>query len=615
MPYLQNTNYHGATVDNATAEQLKRQPAADLLRFEQHGDSTVIQAKLPEKGFAKITQNGEVHEKEYDIRINMNYFVRGMMRAVMDKNGDIDPEKVMELVNLCNDLNQECFFPEKESRYPELLEKLDIPPARREDFETFLHANGIPHTDPSVSAPLVMTAYGPIGHLYSEIEQRLVPYLAARDGKLGPKVQECAKESEAAYGNILQGYQDMANMDPENETRILYPMDCIAYTGLMSTFIEQTNSYKKHVATESGQPYNEADVTIQGEPVDLNFDISGENPRENRYAAFAEHHYMTVKVTLDGQPRTIALESTAPPTGQLLHRPEVERTGVGIYENAAEIEAFHNGNNAPKQFDAQFYQEYANAKEYRAEKMPLIKASEKSFHRYIQLHTGAKVNQLSDKKLAEYAAKVVVAQTMMQQEPRPAFDLEKVRRRAATLADSYQIRAYMKQVGRENLCETLSRRPTPNLVEQLVGPRNRYALKDETRRALQELGRGMKTEGRSKEWKALQQALLSDAGNSVALFDKAEAYLKGKKSVRMTQEGRDSFDLAMKAIALAARDGDAMAEQRANMLMDRVNEVRGATPGSKDYVSMEKYLGGEAAQAEAPAAERQAGQAQRPAHV
>ena len=218
-------------------------------------------------------------------------------------------------------------------------------------------------------------------------------------------------------------------------------------------------------------------------------------------------------------------------------------------------------------------------------------------------------------RTAEYAAKVVVAQTMMQQEPRPAFDLEKVRRRAATLADSYQIRAYIKQVGRENLCETLSRRPTPNLVEQLVGPRNRYALKDETRRALQELGRGMKTEGRSKEWKALQQALLSDAGNSVALFDKAEAYLKGKKSVRMTQEGRDSFDLAMKAIALAARDGDAMAEQRAKMLMDRVNEVRGATPGSKDYVSMEKYLGSEAAQAEAPAVGTQARQAQHPAEV
>ncbi len=165
MPYLQNTNYHGATVDNATAEQLKKQPAADLLRFEQHGGNTVIQAKLPEKGY--------FNDKEYDIRVNMNYFVRGMMRAVMDKNGDIDPEKVTELVNLCNDLNQECFFPEKESRYPELLEKLDIPPARREDFETFLHANGIPHTDPSVSAPLVMTAYGPIGHLYSEIEQRL----------------------------------------------------------------------------------------------------------------------------------------------------------------------------------------------------------------------------------------------------------------------------------------------------------------------------------------------------------------------------------------------------------------------------------------------------------
>ncbi len=239
----------------------------------------------------------------------------------------------------------------------------------------------------------------------------------------------------------------------------------------------------------------------------------------------------------------------------------------------------------------------------------------KSFHRYIQLHTGAKVDQLSGKKLAEYVAKVMVAQTMMQQVPRPSFDLEKVRKRAATLADSIQLRSYVQHVGKENLCAMLARRPTPNMVEDLVGPPDRYALQNDTLRTLQDLGNGMRTEGRSKEWRALREALVTNIGSSVVMFDKAEAYLKGKKSVRMTEEGRESFDLAMKVVALAARDGNAMAKQRAQMIVDRVNEVRGAAPGSKDYVSLDKYVENRAPQAGAPAVGRQARQAPRPANV
>ena len=216
MPHLQNTNYHGATVDNATAEQLRRQPAADLLRFEQHGDRTVIQAKLPEKG--------RWEDKDYDIRVNMNYFVRGMMRAVMDKDGNVDPAKAEKLGGLCTALSQTAVYPEKLGRFPELLEKLEIPPERREDFETFLHANGIPQTDMNKSPLLASFTCGPVGRMNNEIETLLLPYQAARSGKLGPEAQKCAAQSEDACENTLQGYREMANMDPETETRILYPI-------------------------------------------------------------------------------------------------------------------------------------------------------------------------------------------------------------------------------------------------------------------------------------------------------------------------------------------------------------------------------------------------------
>ena len=605
MPHLQNTNYHGATVDNATAEQLKNQPAGDLLRFERHGDRTVIQAKLPEKG----RHDG----RDYDIRINMNYFVRGMMRAVMDKNGSIDPAKVGELNQICTDLSMTAFYPEKLDRYPELLEKLDVPPERREDFEAFLHANGIPQTDSAKPSLLVSSACGPVAHLGREIESALIPYEAARSGKLGQEAQKCAAQSDAAYENVLQGYRDMANMDPEKETRILYPMDCIAFSGLTGAFVEQANEYKRHEAEKlyDGGRCDEAEFErrhlLRARPVDLIFDQKecGEDSKNCRYTAFADHHYLTLGVTLDGQERTIALENTAPPTGLLIHRPEIDRTGVGIYENAQQIADYHTRNNRAKQFDPHYYEEYDRAKQYKEQETRPITLPGKTCHRYIQLHTGPENYQLSDKKVAENLAKVMVVQTMMRGGERPEFNLDLIRRRAAALEKTPPFQAYVKEMGRERLCDTLTGRPTPNLVDALVGPRERYALKGDTRRELREMARGMASKGRSKEWNDLRNALESGDGSSLVVFDKVEAYLKGKKSVRKTQEGRDSFELAMKAVALAARDGDGVAKRRAQILADRVNEVRGARPGDEHYVSLERYAG--AAEAQAPAAERQDG--------
>ncbi|MBQ9721806.1 MAG: hypothetical protein IJV64_14105, partial [Oscillospiraceae bacterium] len=67
-------------------------------------------------------------------------------------------------------------------------------------------------------------------------------------------------------------------------------------------------------------------------------------------------------------------------------------------------------------------------------------------------------------------------------------------------------------------------------------------------------------------------------------------YTKGKKSVRMTKQGRESFDLAMTALAIAAKNGDPAARQRAQDLVDRINEVRGAAdPKHRNHVSLQGY--------------------------
>ena len=98
------------------------------------------------------------------------------------------------------------------------------------------------------------------------------------------------------------------------------------------------------------------------------------------------------------------------------------------------------------------------------------------------------------------------------------------------------------------------------------------------------------------------------------VFDAVEAYTKGKKSVRMTKQGRESFDLAMTALAIAAKNGDPAARQRAQNLVDRINEVRGsADPKHTNHVSLQGYEPKNLEEMQRKAAEREAKEAQRDA--
>ena len=95
-------------------------------------------------------------------------------------------------------------------------------------------------------------------------------------------------------------------------------------------------------------------------------------------------------------------------------------------------------------------------------------------------------------------------------------------------------------------------------------PSKRYALSDEAKQTLRELGNSMNTKGRSKEWNALKLAL-TDPGleKSDGVFDAVEAYLKGKKAVSSDPKRQGSVDLALQALAVAAESGDEANKQRA----------------------------------------------------
>lgn len=246
---LQNTNYHGAVISKKMAEALQRTPLGqELLRFEKAGDKTVMQVRLPEKGryISTGNNNPKLEGQEFDIRINMNYLVRGMIRASMDENGNIDPNKVNKLENLCDDINTGMMQPaEKAKLVDDLIETLEIPSSRRANFKRFLSANDVPPK--RRTSRLLGFGYGPVNMLLQELDSGVLQYQKAMRGELGEQEKEYAEQYKAQCENTLRSYREMADMDPEKETRILYPMDCGSFAAIMEDFIKRTMPSAKRI--------------------------------------------------------------------------------------------------------------------------------------------------------------------------------------------------------------------------------------------------------------------------------------------------------------------------------------------------------------------------------
>ncbi len=136
------------------------------------------------------------------------------------------------------------------------------------------------------------------------------------------------------------------------------------------------------------------------------------------------------------------------------------------------------------------------------------------------------------------------------------------------------------------------------ITKLVAGGPLRYAASAGTKESLRALGESMQTEGRSKEWKNLKSALTGKMMSTEQVFDAVESYLKGKKSVKNDPRREASVDLALNALAIAAKNGDSVAKARAQILADRFNKVRGVQPGHRDFIDLSKYGAPEQAQAE-----------------
>ena len=222
-----------------------------------------------------------------------------------------------------------------------------------------------------------------------------------------------------------------------------------------------------------------------------------------------------------------------------------------------------------------------------------------NFNRYFELHSGDAARDIPERRLNEYMAKTAASLFFMDK-PNRKFDLSVPRELAAKLQESPDFKASMRAAGPEVVRQALSSRNINQIGSLVNGGPERYAISEESKRRLQTLSAGMRTEGRSKEWTALKQALANgDMKDSRSVFNAVEAYVKGKKSVTSNPQRKDSVKLALDALAIVAQNGDDVAKARAQILVDRFNAVRHAAPGQPNYMDIRNY--GHVAEPEAAA--------------
>ena len=613
QPPFQPTDYTGLKLDNRLADQIAQQPAAELLTFERVGDKTRIQAKLPEKGFDPET--GE----EFNIRINMNYFIRGMVRAVMNEDGSLSAEKADKLSDLRDELSDAISFQNQkkiEELSEQLLNQLDIPKDEQKDFERFFRIN-------VKNRVLVSSVTSPIEHMCTEIQKLSMRQYMAKGNQLSAKDQQgidvkkfnaLKDDSPKDYENLCENYRLMAEMDPKEEKRILQPSDCEAFRLLGGKFVEQHNAWRQKNGMEK--------LDVRGQDYFFTSSSDGfpeQEPREGEDLYFDEHHLLTVPVKLDGKDVVLSLENTAPPGGKLFERPAVERTGVGLFQSERDVKAFHYSVNMGVLDNEKEIQKYNNLARDMSDRKQSASVQANTWQREIR-HAKELAKYGNDQQVIDCFARHLYAQSVVESADkahRPPYYKKIFDKSVEELKQNKSFKLMAKTYGVKGMREALSA-PNPQAASiALFAPQQskRYAVNDTIRKQLRVLGASMQTKGRSTEWRKLRDALSDpEMKDASRVFDAVEAYTKGKKSVRKTQQGRESFDLAMTALAIAAKNGDPAARQRAQNLVDRINEVRGsADPKHKNHVSLQGYESKNLEEMQRKAAEHEAQEAKRDA--
>ena len=224
-----------------------------------------------------------------------------------------------------------------------------------------------------------------------------------------------------------------------------------------------------------------------------------------------------------------------------------------------------------------------------------------SYDKYLAKHMGRKA--VEGQTLEQQKAHLVRAvAAVAQQEGKRDFSTDRIH----DWAKVYAGRDFFQKLTPRQVADALTDRKHLNDLRREMY-RDRYGVPENDRadyiREMQKLQKNMMPKsGTSDQYKALSDAVAeiakidlneknSEAKLVVAngkLYSAIEDYSKGKKSVRITDDGKERFGNCMDALAVLSRRVPGLRKD-AQAHEDRVNEVRNAPEGHRDHLDLSRF--------------------------
>ncbi|SEF75970.1 hypothetical protein SAMN04487934_10331 [Eubacterium ruminantium] len=235
-------------------------------------------------------------------------------------------------------------------------------------------------------------------------------------------------------------------------------------------------------------------------------------------------------------------------------------------------------------------------------------AAKVKYDTYIASHTGLRRLSADHEKNVEMLSKAMAASMVKDSPDTRSYSVKMIH----CLADKLKVSLKLSEMTFEKVREILT---APENISKAIKDRSTelYLPTDENNarrnyvNALNKLSNVMmKSFDRSDEYKAMAKYIKNIGSlesyyketpegkaemieNGVNLLQATEAYMKGKKSVRHSEDGKERFDNAIDVLAVIHKYLPEM-RGRVEKVVERINKVRGAeNMNHKDHVDITKY--------------------------
>ena len=222
---------------------------------------------------------------------------------------------------------------------------------------------------------------------------------------------------------------------------------------------------------------------------------------------------------------------------------------------------------------------------------------------YIQAHTGQQMVEKTVREKIETASKAAAAYMLLRASNTKSYSVSDIHTNATRVKQTLDL-ANMHETDLDDMLRSLEGlvKGVNGQLRSLYGyPEDFPAYVDKMKTLVSSL---MTSDNRSAEYKNMVNALkeVSELDPNSAMLtqdeiisknykamESLEKYMKGKKRVRKTDVGKEHFDNALDALSIMS-EHNAMLGDKAQSIVDRINEVRGSeAPEHENHVSLSNY--------------------------